>query len=118
MMIPHLTTEQRRENLEKAKAARQRRASVLKSVSDGSYTVSDVLNMAATDEALARMRVFTLIKAVPGYGFARTQKLMKRLHIAESRRIKGLGKRQRGALLNVVCHVDMPVTIEFSGDAK
>lgn len=34
-MIPNLTTEQRRENLEKAKAARQRRHAILKGVADG-----------------------------------------------------------------------------------
>lgn len=97
-MIPNLTTEQRRENLEKAKAARQRRAAILKSVADGSYSVVDVLNMALEDETVSRMKVFTLIKAAPGYGFARTQQTMKRLHIAESRRIKGLGANQRAAL--------------------
>ena len=62
-MIPNLTTEQRRENLEKAKAARQRRAAILKGVADGSYSVPDVLNMAGTDDTVARMKVFTLIKA-------------------------------------------------------
>lgn len=100
-MIPNLTTEQRRENLEKAKAARQRRAAILKSVSDGSYSVVDVLNMALEDETVSRMKVFTLIKAAPGYGFARTQQTMKRLHIAESRRIKGLGANQRAALVEL-----------------
>lgn len=62
-MIPNLTTEQRRENLEKAKTARQRRAAILKGVADGSYSVPDVLNMAGDDETVARMKVFTLIKA-------------------------------------------------------
>lgn len=98
-MIPTLTTEQRRENLEKAKQARKRRAAILKSVADGSYSVVDVLNMADADDVVARMKVFTLLKAVPGYGFARTQQTMKRLHIAESRRIKVLGMRQRAALI-------------------
>lgn len=100
-MIPNLTTEQRRENLEKAKAARQRRAAILKGVADGSYTVPDVLNMADSDATVARMKVFTLLKAVPGYGFARTQQTMKRLRIAESRRIRGLGANQRAALVEV-----------------
>lgn len=100
-MIPNLTTEQRRENLEKAKTARKRRAAILKSVADGSFTVADVLNMAGSDEAVARMKVFTLLKAVPGYGFARTQQAMKRLRIAESRRIKGLGANQRAALVEL-----------------
>lgn len=61
-MIPNLTTEQRRENLEKAKAARQRRAAILKGVADGSHSVPDVLNMAGNDDTVARMKVFTLIK--------------------------------------------------------
>ena len=100
-MIPNLTTEQRRENLEKAKAARQRRAAILKGVADGSYTVPDVLNMADSDATVARMKVFTLLKAVPGYGFARTQQTMKRLRIAESRRIRGLGANQRAALIDL-----------------
>lgn len=56
-MIPNLTTEQRRENLEKAKAARQRRAAILKGVADGSYSVPDVLNMACADDTVARMKV-------------------------------------------------------------
>ena len=100
-MIPNLSTEQRREYLEKAKAARSRRAAILKSVSDGSYTVLDVLNMANTDETVARMKVFTLIKAAPGYGFARTQQVMRRLHISESRRLRGLGVHQRAALVEL-----------------
>lgn len=100
-MIPTLTTEQRRENLEKAKAARQRRAAILKGVADGSYSVVDVLNMALEDETVSRMKVFTLIKAAPGYGFARTQQLMHQLHISESRRIKGLGANQRAVLVEM-----------------
>ena len=98
-MIPNLTTEQRRANLEKAKAARQRRAAILKGVADGSYSVPDVLNMAGTDDTVARMKVFTLIKATPGYGFA--QQTMRKLHISESRRLRGLGANQRAALMEV-----------------
>lgn len=100
-MIPNLTTEQRRENLEKAKAARQRRAAILKGVADGSYSVPDVLNMACADDTVARMKVFTLIKAAPGYGFARTQQTMRKLHISESRRLRGLGANQRAALVEL-----------------
>lgn len=100
-MIPNLTTEQRSENIEKAKAARRRRAAILKSVADGSYSVVDVLNMALEDETVSRMKVFTLIKAAPGYGFARTQQTMRKLHISESRRLCGLGANQRTALMEV-----------------
>lgn len=41
-MIPELTTEQRRENLEKAMAARSCRAEILKGVADGKCSVADV----------------------------------------------------------------------------
>lgn len=101
--IPKLTEEQRRENLEKAMRARRRRSSILKQVSSGELTVSDVISMADEgDEDVARMRVFTLIKAVPGYGFAKTQRLMRRIGISESRRIRGLGARQRSEIIDAV----------------
>lgn len=100
-MIPNLTSEQRRENLEKAKVSRRRRAAILKGVADGSYSVVDVLNIALEDETVSRMKVFTLIKAAPGYGFARTQQTMRKLHISESRRLRGLGANQRAALMEV-----------------
>lgn len=101
--IPKLTEEQRRENLAKAMQARRRRSTVLKQVSSGEKTVADVIAMAdGGDEDVARMRVFTLIKAVPGYGFAKTQRLMKRIGISESRRIRGLGARQRAEIAAAV----------------
>lgn len=96
--VPELTDEERRENLEKARAAKRRRAQVLENVRSGSLGVAEVLGIAEHDEAVSRMRAFTLIRAVPGYGFAKTQQLMKRLGIAESRRLRGLGVHQRSAL--------------------
>lgn len=57
--------------------------------------------MAGTDDTVARMKVFTLIKAVPGYGFSRTQQTMRKLHISESRRLRGLGANQRTALVEL-----------------
>ena len=41
------------------------------------------------------------IKAAPGYGFARTQQTMRKLHISESRRLRGLGANQRAALVEL-----------------
>ena len=48
-MIPELTTEQRRENLEKAMAARSCRAEILKGVADGKCSVADVCPVAITE---------------------------------------------------------------------
>lgn len=101
-MIPELTTEQRHTNLRLAMEARSHRAAVLRSYADGEVTLAEVLDMARTDEAVARMPASTLIRATPGYGFAKTQKLMKRLRIAESRRLRGLGSRQRASLIEAL----------------
>ena len=51
------------------------------------------------DEVVGRMKVTTLIETLPGYGKAKAEKIMKELGIAESRRLRGLGERQREALL-------------------
>ncbi|HEU5268753.1 MAG TPA: integration host factor, actinobacterial type, partial [Jatrophihabitans sp.] len=65
----------------------------------GELTVPDLLAQAERDPRLAAMRVSALIAALPGYGPARSGALMRRLRIAESRRIRGLGPKQRVALL-------------------
>ena len=46
-----------------------------------------------------RMKVSILIESLPGYGKAKAAKIMDELDISESRRVQGLGKRQREALL-------------------
>lgn len=100
-MLPELTEEQRRANLAKSRAARAHRTEVLDEVRDGSRTVADVLAMVPGDDAVARMKVSALVKAVPGIGAARAGKAMQRLRIAENRRVKGLGPRQRAALVEM-----------------
>lgn len=101
-MIPTMTDDQRRESLAKARAARARRAAVLRSVADGSCSVADVIAMSDGDAALERMKVTALVKALPGYGEARTRSVMQRAGIADSRRLRGLGVRQRARLCDVL----------------
>lgn len=98
MAVPELTLEQRREALEKAKAARIRRAQVRDDLKSGKLSLEDVLNM-NDDPVVGRMKVLTLIETLPGFGKARSEKLIEELGIAASRRIRGLGERQRKALL-------------------
>jgi guanylate kinase len=45
------------------------------------------------------MRVAELLESLPGYGKIRAQALMERLNISPTRRIQGLGRHQREALL-------------------
>ncbi|MEF9925225.1 MAG: integration host factor, actinobacterial type [Raoultibacter sp.] len=98
MAIPQLSPEERKAALEKAKAARIQRAQVREDLKSGKLTLTAVLDM-KTDPIVGRMRVSTLIETMPGYGKAKAEKVMTELHIAESRRLRGLGERQQVALL-------------------
>ena len=48
------------------------------------------------------MKVSALIESLPGYGKAKATKIMDELGISPSRRIKGLGARQREQLLETL----------------
>ena len=96
--IPQLSPEARAEALEKAKAARIKRAEVREELKTGKLTVAQVLDM-RDDPVVGRMKISTLIETLPGYGKAKAERIMKELQIAESRRIRGIGERQREALL-------------------
>lgn len=98
MAIPQLSPEERQAALEKAKAARIKRAQVRDDLKNGKLSLQDVLAM-KDDPIVGRMKVSTLIETLPGYGKAKAEKIMGELKIAESRRLKGLGERQEVALL-------------------
>lgn len=99
MAIPQLSAEDRAQALEKAKAARIKRAQVREDLKNEKIALADVIAM-KDDPVVGRMKVSALIETMPGYGKARAEKLMKELQIAESRRLRGLGERQTEALLN------------------
>lgn len=98
MAIPQLSPEERKAALEKAKAARIKRAQVRDDLKSGKLSLKEVLDM-KDDPVVGRMKVSTLIETMPGYGKAKAEKIMGELKIAESRRLKGLGERQEAALL-------------------
>ena len=96
MALPELTEEERMQGLEKAKEARTKRAEWRKKLATGEVTVRETLE--CEDPAIQRMPVQLMIRSVPGLGPAKTKKLMKEMHIAPNRRIKGLGCRQKAEL--------------------
>ena len=98
MAIPQLSAEERKAALEKAKAARIKRAEVRDQLKSGELSVKVVLAQ-KDDPVVGRMKVSTLIETLPGYGKAKSEKIMSELQIAESRRLRGLGARQEAALL-------------------
>ena len=95
---PQLTPEQRAEALAKAKVARTKRAKLRAEIASGKKSLKSVLNN-ANDPIIGRMKVKTLIEALPGCGKVKTQKIMADLKIAENRRVQGLGTRQIDGLL-------------------
>ena len=104
MAIPKLSAKERAEALEKAKAARIKRAKIREDLKSGKKSVSDVLAM-KDDPVVGRMKVSAMIETLPGYGKANATKLMHDLKIAESRRLKGLGTRQLAALQERLSHL-------------
>ena len=98
MAIPKLSEAERKAALEKAKEARIKRAQVREKLKSGKLTLAQVIDM-KDDPVIGRMKVSTLIETLPGYGKAKSEKIMNELQIAESRRLRGLGERQRAALL-------------------
>jgi hypothetical protein len=100
MPLPQLSDEQRKAALEKAAAARHARAELRENVKLGKVTLEEVLD---SDDPIAnRMKVSALIESLPGYGKAKAAKIMEDLNISPSRRVKGLGARQREQLLEAL----------------
>lgn len=98
MPLPALTPEQRREALAKAAEARRKRAEIKDQLKSERLTLRDVLNR-ADDNILGKMKVSSVLESLPGVGKVRARKLMERLDISTSRRVRGLGSKQKEALL-------------------
>ena len=98
MPLPVLNEEQRRQALEKAAEARRKRAEVKAELKSGKRSLTDILNQ-QTNETVGKMKVSTVLESLPGVGKVRARKLMEKLDISASRRVRGLGAKQRGALL-------------------
>jgi len=59
-----------------------------------------VLARADTDELVKKTRVVAVVKALPGVGTVRAGQLLEQAKIAGTRRVDGLGTRQREALIS------------------
>lgn len=99
MALSPLSPQQRADALDKAAAARRVRAAVKEDLRTGKSTLRDVLDKADGDEALGKLRVSSLLEALPGIGKVRAERIMEEIGIAGTRRLRGLGTHQRRALL-------------------
>ncbi|MGH3321187.1 MAG: integration host factor, actinobacterial type [Streptosporangiaceae bacterium] len=97
-VTPAQTYEQRAVALKKAAETRRARAELLAAIREGRESLPDVLDRSATDDIVGRTRVVQLLRALPGVGRTRADRLMEHVGIAPNRRARGLGSRQRQAL--------------------
>ena len=98
MPLPTLTEEQRKEALAKAAEARKRRAVIKGELKAGKQTLGGLLEKSG-DDIVGKMKVSTVLESLPGVGKVRATKIMEELDISETRRIRGLGAKQREMLL-------------------
>ena len=96
---PSLTPEQRHAALEKAARARRERAEIKDHLKSGRVTLKDLLTKAESDEIVGKMKVLAVLEALPGTGKVKARRLMEHVGISETRRLQGLGAKQREALL-------------------
>lgn len=95
---PPLSDEQRRDALAKAAVARRKRAELKEQLKSGRTNLGELLGR-THDEVVGKMKVSTVLESLPGVGRVRARKIMERLDISESRRMRGLGTKQKENLL-------------------
>lgn len=99
MALQEMSDEQRQAALAKAAEARRTRAEIKQLLKTETLTLPEVLERAETDDVVAGTKVASLIVSMPGMGKISTKRLMEEYGIAENRRIRGLGSRQREVLV-------------------
>ena len=99
MALPQLTDEQRKGALAKAAEARKARAELKEQLKRGDISLKEVLAKASSDEIIGKTKVSALLESLPKVGKVKAKEIMDELEIAQTRRLRGLGDRQRRALL-------------------
>lgn len=96
---PPLTEEQRRDALKKAADARRQRAELKEQLKSGRTRFEDLLERTG-DEIVGKMKVESVLQALPGVGRIGAKRLMEQVDISPTRRMRGLGQKQKENLLS------------------
>ena len=97
MNIPKTDLETKIGGLQKARLLKQKRAQIKAGLKKGSINLQDLVADESLFEAALPMRVIELVSALSGYGKTTAARLLESLKIAPSKRLSGLGKRQKKA---------------------
>ena len=93
-----ISDEVRREALIKAAKVRRERSELRVQLKAGDISLSDLLDR-LDDDTVGKMKILAVLESLPGVGKVKARRTMERIGISESRRLRGLGSRQRGQLL-------------------
>lgn len=96
--LPEMTDEQRKAALERSAEARRERMEFKELVKKVEISLADALD----DDRAKRIRVHEFLMCIPGIGKAKADDIMRKLGIAENRRVQGLGCRQREGIIELV----------------
>ena len=95
--LPKMTDEQRKAALERSAEARRERMEFKGVVKTGRFPCRRL-----ADDRAKRIRVHEFLMCIPGIGKAKADDIMRKLGIAENRRVQGLGSRQREGIIELV----------------
>ena len=97
-ITPDLNDEIRARALQKGVRYRRARADFKGRITAGELSFDEAVEIARADPVLSRIRVRDFLKAFRAIGETKSRRIMRELSIAESKRVGGLGERQREAL--------------------
>lgn len=108
MAFEKLDDETRQKNMDRALEVRRERAELKTGLKSGTVDPLDVLNRSLdkTDIVAARLKVEQFLRALPNIGTAKASQLMKAFGIDKSRKLQGLGSKQRELMVDFLQNRD------------
>lgn len=95
---PVISNEARKAALDKAALVRKERAKIRERLVQRQLTLADLLSR-VEDDVVGKMKLLSVLEAMPGIGKVTSRKIMREIGIDEKRRLRGLGVQQRVKLL-------------------
>ena len=100
MKPPHLSIEERKAALYRAVEARKIRSEFKLRVKNKQIRWHEAFE--STEEAIQKMRIKELLESIPSFGSTRAENILEQIGISHSRRIKGIGIRQKNELFKML----------------
>ncbi len=102
MTVPVRTEDQRASALLRAMEVRHERAELRRALKSGRISGVDIIRSAGMSGEWHGVRIRWLLESLPRIGPARADSIMRRLAVAETRRLGGITDRQRQELIEAI----------------